>query len=266
MQILALEYEDINLIADLKPEGWNSLEESFCFYVESAFCFPVKVVIDDRIVGLGATIIHNDVAWLGHIIVHADRRGNGIGPRITQSLIDTARKNKCETIYLIATKLGAPVYEKLGFINDTQYLFFKDINFDKELVISDHVIPYKQDFKNEIAIIDKMATGEERMMHLENSLENGFVYINNHKIEGFYLPSLGDGLIVANNSSAGLELLKLHLKSNDKVNYPIDNLSATEFLYNNGFKEYEVIKHMRLGDIRPFKPGNIYNRIGGSVG
>lgn len=266
MQILALEYEDLNLISDLRPEGWNDIKSSFDFYVQSSFCFPIKVVIDDLIVGLGATIIHNDVAWLGHIIVYADQRGNGIGQRITQTLIDITKQNKCETIYLIATHLGAPVYEKVGFITDTQYLFFKDINFDKELVISDHLIPYKQDFKDEISIIDKMATGEERMMHLENALDNGFVYIDDHKIEGFYLPSLGDGLIVANTSSAGLELLKLHLKSNDKIAFPIDNLLAKDFLYNNGFKEYDVAKHMRLGKVRPFKLDNIYNRIGGNVG
>jgi len=266
MQILPLEYKETNLISDLQPEGWNDLKPSFDFYVQSPFCFPIKVVIDDVIVGLGATIIHNDVAWLGHVIVHADQRGNGIGQRITQSLIDTAKQNKCGTIYLIATKLGAPVYEKLGFITDTEYLFFKDIKFDKELVISDHVIPYEQAFKDEISIIDKMAAGEERMMHLESSLENGFVYMNNHKVEGFYLPTLGDGLIVANNSSAGLELLKLHLKSNDKVSFPIDNLLAKDFLYNNGFKEYDVAKHMRLGNIRPLKLENIYNRIGGNVG
>ena len=266
MQVLALEYDEIDLISDLQPEGWNDIRPNFDFYLQSSFCFPIKVVIDDTIVGLGATIIHNDVAWLGHIMVHPDQRGKGIGQRVTQSLIDIAKQNKCETIYLIATKLGVPLYEKLGFITDTEYLFFKDINFDKELLISDQVIPYKQEFKDEISNIDKMATGEERMMHLEDALENGFVYINNHKIEGFYLPALGDGLIVANNSSAGLELLKLHLRSNEKVIFPVDNSLATDFLHNNGFKQYDVAKRMRLGNIRPFKPENIYNRIAGYIG
>lgn len=266
MQILALAYDDLELISDLRPEGWNDIKPNFDFYVQSSFCFPIKVVIDDVIVGLGATIIHDDVAWLGHIIVHPDQRGHGIGRRITESLVDTAKQNNCETIYLIATNLGAPVYEKVGFITDTEYLFFKDINFDKEVLISNQVIPYKEDFKAEISIIDKVATGEERMMHLENSLENGFVYIDNGKVEGFYLPALGDGLIVANNPLAGLELLKLRLKSNDKAAFPIDNLLATAFFLGQGFKEYDVAKHMRLGKIRPYKLENIYNRIGGNVG
>lgn len=266
MQILALAYEDLNLISTLRPEGWNDITASFAFYVQSSFCFPIKVVIDDVIVGLGATIVHHDVAWFGHIIVHPDRRGNGIGQRITQSLIEIAKENKCETIYLIATKLGSPVYEKLGFITDTEYLCFKEVHLDQDVLISDQVVPYHQDFKNEISTIDQTATGEDRMMQLEDALESGFVYINNHKIEGFYLPALGDGLIVANHSAAGLELLTLHLKSNDKAIFPIDNVLARDFLYRKGFKEYDVVKHMRLGNVRPFILKNIYNRIGGSVG
>ena len=266
MQILALAYEDLHLIAALEPEGWTGVEASYGFYIASSFCFPIKVVIDDKIVGLGATIVHNDVAWLGHVIVHPDQRGKGIGRLVTQSLIDIARQQNCETIYLIATKLGAPVYEKLDFLTDTEYLVFKDIIFAEELPVSDHIIPYQQGFKEEIARIDKIATGEERMMHLEGALENGFVYLNHHKIEGFYLPALGDGLIVANHPSAGLELLKLHLRSNEKLNFPKDNLVVRDFLYSNGFKEYDVVKHMRLGNSRPFKLENIYNRVSGSIG
>src|SRR5688572_32638579 len=34
---------------------------------------------------------------------------------------------QCETIYLIATELGAPVYEKCGFETETEYLYFKDL-------------------------------------------------------------------------------------------------------------------------------------------
>ncbi|SMC52183.1 GNAT family N-acetyltransferase [Pedobacter africanus] len=266
MQVLDLKYEELDLVSDLQPEGWNDIKPSFSFYLQSSFCFPIKVMIDDRIVGLGAAIIHNDVAWFGHIIVHADQRGKGIGKCITQSLIDIAKQHTCETVYLIATQLGAPVYERLGFIHDTEYLFFKDLNFDEKELISAHIIPYEQDFKTQISTIDKIASGENRMMHLEAALESGFVYMDNDKIEGFYLPALGEGLIVANNSSAGLELLKLHLSSNEKAAFPADNLFARDFLYGKGFKEYYTEKHMRLGNIRPIQLGNIYNRIGGNTG
>jgi hypothetical protein len=266
MQVLDLKYEELDFISALQPEGWNDIKPSFGFYLQSSFCFPIKVMIDDMIVGLGAAIIHNDVAWFGHIIVRADQRGKGIGKCVTQSLIDIAEQHACETIYLIATQLGAPVYEKLGFIQDTEYLFFKDLIFEKKELISAHIIPYKQEFKTQISTIDKTASGEDRMMHLEAALESGFVYMDNNKIEGFYLPALGEGLIVANHPFAGLELLKLHLNSNEKAAFPADNLFAKDFLYSKGFKEYYTEKHMRRGNSRPIKLGNIYNRVGGNTG
>lgn len=266
MKVQALEKEDLKLIADLQPDGWSNIIPNYDFYIKSSFCFPIKVLVNDDIVGIGATIIHHEVAWLGHVIVHSAHRGKGIGKDLTQTLIDIGHQHNCETIYLMATELGAPVYSKLGFVTDTEYLFFKDISVDLELLNPDRIVSYKPEFKSQISSIDHVATGEDRMMHLEGELENGFVYVNNDKIEGFYLPSFGYGLVVANDALAGLELLKLHLKSHDKVAFPKENVSATDFLYHKGFKEYDAAKRMRLGKVRPYKLQNLYNRVAGNIG
>lgn len=265
MQIQPFEYKDIPNIADLTPEKWNDIRPSFTFYLESPFCFPIKVTLDDQIVGLGATIVHNDIAWLGHIIVHPEQRGKGIGKQITQALVDIAKQKNCETIYLIATHLGFPVYEKKGFLIETEYLAFKDIALEKSSV-SPRIIPYSQTFKAAIASIDKITTGEKRMMHLESFLETGYVYKHNDQIQGFYLPDLGEGLIVAMNASAGIELLKLHLQHTDKLVFPKENLEARDFLYHNGFKEYDIVKRMRIGHHRALQLENIYSRVSGSIG
>ena len=131
MEIQVLNHHDINFIAELQPEGWDSILPKMVFYVESSFCFPIKVIIDNKIVGLGATIIHENTAWLGHIIVHNENRGKGLGKLITQKLIEIAKQKQCQTILLIATEFGAPVYEKVGFVTQTEYLFFKDISLEK---------------------------------------------------------------------------------------------------------------------------------------
>ena len=39
---------------------------SFGFYINAPFASPVKAVADNAIAGIGAAIIHNDVAWLAH--------------------------------------------------------------------------------------------------------------------------------------------------------------------------------------------------------
>jgi ribosomal protein S18 acetylase RimI-like enzyme len=92
------------------------------------------------------------------------------------------------------------------------------------------------------------------------------VYRTGNMMEGYYLPTLGDGLIIANNEIAGIELLKLHLSHNKQVVIPIENNAAQKFLQETGFEEIKQIKRMRLGNERKVQFANIYNRIGGNVG
>lgn len=257
---------DVEYIRELQPDGWGDISSPFDFYTKSPFCFPIKILSENKIIGIGATIVHNDVGWLGHIIVHPEYRNKGIGRFITESLINIAKEKKCETIYLIATDLGAPVYEKAGFTTETEYLFFTDIKMKVKTPPSNNIISYEERFKEQIALIDKATSGEDRMMHIEGFLETGFVYNNNGKIEGFYLPTFGNGLIIATMTNAGIELLKFHLQSSENVILPKENSIAIEFLYNNGFKETRIAKRMRLGKQRIHKLENMYNRIAGNVG
>ncbi|GLU52698.1 hypothetical protein Dfri01_21590 [Dyadobacter frigoris] len=247
MEIKTLNHNDVSLLVSLQPDGWQDITLNFNFYTKVPFCFPIKVIIEGEIVGVGAAIIHSDVAWLGHIIVHPAYRSNGIGNRITQALITISMNNKCETIYLIATELGAPVYQKLGFITETEYLFFKDIIIAPALAISTNIEPYQKRFKRQIAIIDKLNSGEDRMFHLENYLKQGHRYCKNNTTEGYYMPTFGDGLIIANTISAGIALLNLHLSTNDKVTFPKENQGAMDFLYGKGYKEARTARRMRFG-------------------
>ena len=265
MTIQSFVRDDLKFIPKLQPEGWPDITPSIDFYTKSSFCYPIKVSVDHKIAGIGTAIIHHDVAWLAHIVVHADSRRKGIGRLITEALVNQVEVKKCETIYLLATDLGAPVYEKVGFETESEYIFFKEVSVKDDSETSPKIHSYKPEFKNEISEIDKMNSGEDRMFHLETHLQNGCVYLND-QIHGFYLPGFGDGLIIANNSTAGMELLKLHLRSNEKVVFPKDNLVATNFLYKLGFKECLTAKRMRLGKKRSVKLENIYNRIGGNLG
>jgi N-acetylglutamate synthase-like GNAT family acetyltransferase len=258
--------EDISGIIDLQPNGWEELIPIFDFYTNSAFCFPLKAIIDNKIIGIGTTIIHDDIAWLAHIIVHPDYRNKGIGKLITQTLVDSLDMKKCQTIYLIATDLGTPVYKKLGFETETNYLFFKDLKNKSSWVPSDNISLYTDDLKVQIAKIDQKISGERRMFHLEAHLRNSYVFKKYNIVEGYYLPSFGEGLIIANTSSSGIELLKFHLLKNEKAAFPSDNLIASEFMDQNNYKAYKKVKRMRLGKKRTVLLSNIYNRIGGSLG
>jgi GNAT superfamily N-acetyltransferase len=266
MTIQPLLHTEVNKLTELQPSGWPDILPIHNFYTNSDFCFPLKVVIDDKIAGIGTGIVHKEVGWLGHIIVHPDFRNKGLGRVITQSLIDLLSSKKCATLYLVATDLGEPVYKKLGFEIEAEYIFFKDLLAHKEWVSSGSIVPYESKFHQQIAIIDKFISGEDRMFHLDLYLKNGFVHIENGSVYGFYLPDFGDGMIQALHPTAGIELIKLRLSAKDNAVIPIDNSTAIEFMYRNHFKEFRKASRMRLGPRRSWSPQCVYNRIGGNLG
>src|SRR6187431_2112813 len=216
MTIETLNNSDVSLLDELQPSGWGTILPAHEFYTTNTdFCSSIRINNDTKIVGIGTTVIHNDVAWLAHIIVHSENRNQGIGQLITQSLVKDSQAKKCDTIYLIATDLGAPVYTKAGFETETEYLFFKDIKAEESWRISGNILPFHPDHKTAIAAIDKLTSGEDRMFHLERHLKDGFVYHNKTVIEGFYLPTFGEGLILATSEEAGIQLMKIRFRDHD---------------------------------------------------
>ena len=265
MDIKPLSETDINSLTELQPLDWPDILPLFNFYVSSPYCFPVKVIIDTKIAGVGTSIIHNEISWLAHIIVHKNCRNHGIGRKITQELIELSKSKNCQTLYLIATDMGAPVYEKVGFETETEYLFFKDLKIERNK-LSVNVVPFEEHYKEQIRSLDKKITGENRFFQLENYLQNALIFQENNFVQGYYLPTFGEGLIIAGNESAGIELIQIRLQKNDKATFPIDNTSAVQFLYKHNFMEYKHAKRMRLGLKREWLPSQIYNRAGGNIG
>ncbi|WP_256014191.1 GNAT family N-acetyltransferase [Desertivirga xinjiangensis] len=266
MIIQTLEQSDIPLITELQPADWPDIIPVIDFYTKSSFCFPIKAIINKAIVGIGAAIIHNNVAWLAHIIVHPDTRNQGIGRLITQTLISGSQGRNCKTIYLIATEQGGRVYDKLGFECETEYLLFKDVKVDGSFTPSENIVAYTDSLKTQISNLDKQVSGEDRMFQHKEHLPNSFVYLQNNIVQGCYMPTFREGLITANTTSAGIELMKLRLTTKRNAAFPINNLAAKEFMYEHYFKEFNTAKRMRLGIKRPWQPANIYNRIGGNLG
>jgi Acetyltransferase (GNAT) family len=266
MDVQNLEHTDLELINELKPADWPDIVTPFTFYISSFFCFPVKVMNNGTIAGTGSVIIHNDVAWLAHIIVHPAHRGRGLGGLITQALVDISRKNNCTTIYLLATELGEPVYTKAGFVTETGYLFFKDIRPPADFTLPAGIIPYKEAYRDELARLDRQVSGEERMHHTAHYLNDGFLYRAGSITEGFYLPGFGEGLIIANTVNAGTALMKMRLLSKTNASFPVGNKEAAALLYQYNYREFRSAKRMRLGKERTWQPENIYSRIGGNLG
>lgn len=265
LQIERLTAKDLKDVFHLQPEDWPDILPSIQYYCKSDFCFPLKAIRDNQLVGMGTAIIHGHTAWLAHIIVHKEYRNSGIGRAITQALIGLIHRTPCQSMLLIATALGEPVYKKVGFETEAEYLFFENgVLYNGE--ISKRIIRFEKKYKNELLKLDGSVSGEDRSKLLQEHMVNAHMFIENNAVKGFYLPTLGEGLIIADTNDAGQELMKMRFTENKKFCIPANNQHGINFLHTHGFKEYRKASRMILGKRLSWSGDKIYSRIGGNLG
>jgi GNAT superfamily N-acetyltransferase len=267
MQFDPITYKDLEEIRNLQPDGWPDITNSFDFYIRSEFCYPIKVVIEDKIIGIGNSIIFIDTAWIAHIIVDPEYRNKGVGSQIVYKLLNDIKAKSINTVLLIATELGEPVYKKAGFRNLSDYVYFKRAKPWIDKAISDKICPYKADYYSDLVQLDKEISGEERVSLIEKYIDKSYVFIDNNDLHGFYIPTLGEGPIFARTDNVGLELMKMKYSKIDKAVLPCENKIGIEFLSQHGFESDGVKgKRMILGKKIDWQPARFYSRIGGNFG
>lgn len=266
MKFEPLTSADFPFLKEFEPPSWGDLIPRFKYHMDSRFCNPIKLTVSGRMAAIGTTIMHKDSAWLASIIVHPDSRNNGYGKMITEKLIDSIDRNKYLTIYLDATDMGFPVYAKIGFELETSYAHLKSEKNITGLQLSGSVISYKEKYLQQVLRLDMEVSCEDRYDTISENLTTAKVFINNEKVEGFYLPSLGNGLIIAENDLAGIELAKHRLENNYYAILPSANKAAINFLEENGLFQFRTSRRMFIGKKRAWKGDRIYNRISGQLG
>lgn len=266
-EIRKIEKEDLPAVKDFPPVEWNmNLEMVYSYHFNLPYFYAVVALVDNEIAGTGMAIINKTVAWLGTIIVKENYRNRGIGNAITSHLISIAERQGVATVLLTASDMGKPIYEKLGFKTDVHYIIFKP-NEVATISCSNHFIRNieKQEF-NEIYELDFSISGEDRTELLTNNMQDGIMYWDNG-LKGFYLPNFGKGLIIANDHSAGIELLKLKIiKEKSPICVPETNVGAINFLLSIGYSQFSKIPRMFLGENVEWKPECIFSRGSGYMG
>jgi hypothetical protein len=247
----------------LRPDGWSDIVPYFNFYIQSNFCHPIKIEFDRQIVAIGNTIMHGDTAWLSHIIVDVQYRNRGLGAVITKSLVDFVHKQHIGTILLIATKAGEPVYRKTGFEKETEYQSFHQ---EKKLTVDDESVPFSALYEKQILELDKKISGESRAALLKPHLQQARLIIDASKLAAFYLPTLGEGMIMADVDDAGIKLLAIKHREIQRTAIPVNNITAHQFLLKHGFIEGFKGTRMFLGKPVSCSPEKNFSRIGGNLG
>ena len=266
MNFSRFELPDLLNLAELQPPDWGNLIPRFEYFIKSEYCKPIKLSENGRTVGIGTSMLHEDSAWLACIIVHSDYRGKGLGKTLTQKLIDDIDLEKYQTIYLDATDFGYPVYKKLGFEIEAEYVHLKKQSDAAPYSVSNNIQPFHDELAGSLLKLDQEISGENREGILTDFLKSAHVYLAGNEVLGFYIPDWGDGPIIAKNDEAGLELMKLRIQEKMDAVIPFDNETALDFLKKHGFKTFKMSKRMLLGPPKNWNPNGSYNWISGQLG
>ena len=78
------------------------------------------------------------------------------------------------------------------------------------------------------------------------------------------MPDLGDGVVLATENKAGIELLKYKHSAKKCISIlPEENEMGNQFFENNGFDLYNQAYRMVYGKEVNWKPKSVFCRIGG---
>ena len=114
--------EDVDPAADvLVGGGWGDRRAFFRFAVGHDRCWPFVAEVDGRLSGTGVATANGTVGWVGMIFVDEGLRGRGLGTMLTAAVIDRLEAEGCVTLALLASPLGRPIYERLGFTAEMDY-------------------------------------------------------------------------------------------------------------------------------------------------
>ncbi len=267
VHIRPLQLRDIINILPLVPEEWhfNSTEFFHAHYLNPYF-YSLLLCDNHDIIGHGNVVINGGTAWIGNILVHSEHRKKGYGTMITDQLIEYAGKKGATAFMLIATELGRPVYEKIGFQVTSSYVFFSR-DHDSKQHIASSVRRLEETDHIQLASLDTHVTGEDRDQFLRQFIPSAYCINVRDHLEGVYYRTLGNGQILARSALAGLSLLSLKIMEGaESLVIPEENALACEFVKNNGFVETKRAPRMHLGEPRPWHPECVFNRGAGYCG
>jgi GNAT superfamily N-acetyltransferase len=165
--------DDVEPAADvLVGGGWGDRRAFFRFAIEQPGLTPLLAEADDRIAGTGVATVNGPVGWIGMIFVDEGLRGRGIGTALTAAVVDRLEAAGCATLSLIATPLGRPIYERLGFAALTEYRILvapggaatagPGTEQPEASSAASRLRPYEPADLPAILTLDRAATGEER--------------------------------------------------------------------------------------------------------
>ena len=238
----------------------------------------VAVAAGRGIVATGVAGAHATTGWVGVIFVAPEARRSGLGSRITRTVLDELETRGARSQLLIASPLGQPMYERLGFrVLDRQVRFAIDGLPPDDRPLDPRIRPYRPADAASIAALDRAATGEDRRAMLEDLVkpETTLVAVSPDdpdEVRGFLArtPWRGGGLIAPDPADA-LRLLDRRRRSTGisgraGAGVLASNTAGRACLREAGWHEELGNVRMIRGEPLDWQPNAIFGQFNGALG
>lgn len=275
-EIRAMTTADVDAAVALAlAQGWRDRRHFYAVVLRTPSCQPLVGTIDGRVVATGLATASGAVGWLGAVVVDEPMRGHGYGRAMTEELCRRLRDAGCETLSLVATDAGRPLYERLGFRLVTHYheMDADHLSREPEPPAGARLRPMTPEDLPGVFELDRLATAEDRRAVLaELAKAGGWVLDDATALRGFLLPSdRAFAAIVAPGFEDGLCLLDLHrhLAPPDglaRAGIPDENAAGWRELEARGWRPNWLAPRMLLGPDVPWRPGWIWGQINSAMG
>ena len=285
--IRPMRLEDVEPAAEVMIDGgWGDRRRFLRFCVERSQFVPLVAAVDDQIVGTGVATVNGSVGWVGMIFVDEALRGRGIGTTLTKAVIDELDRAGCVSFVLLASPLGRPIYERLGFRAELDYRIIAApglgegpaataVNDQTGASRAVRLRAFAPDDLPAILAIDAAATGEDRAHLLRPCADpaTGIVALGpDDRVVGFELRSpWGTHPIIAPELVDGIRLLqdrrsRTAAGSEARTALPDTNRAGLTTLENLGWRSERALVRMIRGAPIQWQPNAIWGQFNYAIG
>ena len=246
--------------------GWTQRRGLMDFYRRRNDTTVLVAELDGQIVGCGGATVFPGTpptGWVHGIVVRPERRRTGLGRRLTEAAIAWLRDRSVETVLLLATEPGRPVYLRLGFTEGERYGSFPWPVPDP---IGAEIRRMTLDDLSGARALDRRATGEDRTGFIESLAASGWIATRAGAVVGFHLTwPWGGGPIVADDPATGFALIgmarRLQPGPPRGLGLPLTNDAAMKHLATHGITADRYLTRMWLGSPPPLAAGDDLRRL-----
>ena len=173
--------------------GWNQIENDWkrLLQLEPHGCFCATS--NGEVVGTATTTTYGrDLAWIGMVLVDPEHRRRGIGTKLMKTAMTYLDAAGVTTVKLDATPAGRPVYQGLGFNEESLVERWEGIGIESTSSGS----TLDEATKSEVLTLDRRAFNADRatlmkMLVNESSIQPCFANDGRNGMTGFALARRG---------------------------------------------------------------------------